>query len=518
MLNSGADVVDEVSVDLFAGDVLALVGESGCGKTSTALAMLGYARTGTRIAQGSVLVGGKDLMKLSTRELQRVRGRDISYVPQDPSSSLNPRHRVGRQIAESLLVHGVPKDEADRRTQLIASAVDLRVESGILRRFPFQLSGGQQHRVAIAMALVSNPSVAVLDEPTTGLDVTTQEHLLAMLREVARSGQTAYIYVTHDLAVADGLANRVAVMYAGRVVEFGLLDTVFARPNHPYTALLLNSVPRLSVREQLLGIPGTAPPPGGRPRGCFFAPRCPRADDQCRTQFPPITPLGDGHGVRCWHAATFAVVPRALSVDRPPIQSDDVLSVQALTASHGTGRDRVQVLSGLSFSLSHAECLAIVGESGSGKTTAARCIVGLHRPDGGTVALHGQTMRPWVGDRPLVQRRSVQLVYQNPDRSLNPSRTVREAVVRPLKLYGLTTRAEDSNSASSVCSILCAFPNVPWIDIPASSRVERNSGWLWPVPSPPSPRYSFAMRSRPLLMCQSKPPSWTCCRRCATTV
>lgn len=442
--SAGRDIVDDVSFDLREGEVLGLVGESGCGKTSTALALLGLAREGTRIARGSVVLAGRDVLQLRANALRSFRGAKIAYVPQDPTSGLNPRHRIGEQIAETLVVHGTNRSAASAKTAELMQQVLLPNGRAFSRRYPFELSGGQQQRVAIAMALIARPLVVVLDEPTTGLDVTTQARILDLLRELSHETRTSFVYVTHDLAVVDGLADRVAVMYAGRLVEAGPREHVFRRPGHPYTRLLLESVPRLSFRHQLTGIQGTAPPPGARPAGCFFAPRCPLADARCITLVPPETDLGGGHSVRCFRSSEVDA-PQFVRLE-PTARSgreDVILRVEDLIASYGRGGGRSEVLHGISLQVSHGECVALVGQSGSGKTTLGRCVIGLHPPDSGCVQLHGSELARTVHLRSRRERRTMQIVFQNPDRSLNPAHTIAESIARPLRLFGLSDRKNE---------------------------------------------------------------------------
>jgi peptide/nickel transport system ATP-binding protein len=450
----GADIVDEVSFTLAAGEVLALVGESGCGKTSTALALLGHARPGTRIAGGSVSLAGRNLLRLDPASLRRVRGVQITYVPQDPTSSLNPRHRIGAQIAEVLAVHGTKPAAAAGIVADLARRVGVDDDQAYLRRYPFQLSGGQQQRVAIAMALACRPMVVVLDEPTTGLDVTTQARVLDLLAELGRASGAAFLYVTHDLAVVDAIASHVAVMYAGRIVEAGPREKVLYQPAHPYTALLLDSVPRLSVRRHLIGIAGTAPAaPRLRPPGCFFAPRCPMASDPCAVSFPPVTQIDQGHLVRCWYAVqrhSTSTCATARS-GRPELTSStSLLSVNGLLVAYGQGKLRRIVVRGVTFGLGKAECLAVVGESGSGKSTVARCIAGLHHPDAGRVELNGMTLAPVASARQHHERQAIQIIFQNPERSLNPNETVAMAIQRPLRLFGLTDRRTERTQAAAL--------------------------------------------------------------------
>jgi peptide/nickel transport system ATP-binding protein len=430
--NAGAEIVSGISFAVRRGEVFGLVGESGSGKTSTALALLGHARRGTRLTAGSVRVENSDLLALPPAALRKIRGARIAYVPQDATAGLNPRHRIGRQVEEVLIAHGKPISAVES----LVVRVHLPSDSNFLRRYPFELSGGQQQRVAIAMALSCQPAVLVLDEPTTGLDASTQAHILALLRELGSQTGAAFVYVSHDLAVVSQFAHRVGVMYAGRLVEVGGRAGVFGTPGHPYTSLLLASVPRLSQARALTGISGSAPPPGQRPNGCSFAPRCPAAIPRCVDEFPLEAARGD-QVVYCWRAWEFA----ANAVDKPgastaAVAPAELLTAEAISASYRHSGRRFQVLSDVSFSVKAGGCLAIVGESGSGKTTLGRCIAGLHRPDGGTVRLGGRSLAAHVTNRTSSARREMQIVFQDPERSLNPRQAVQEIIGRPLRFFG----------------------------------------------------------------------------------
>jgi len=435
---TGAPIVEEISFEIAAGELLGLVGESGSGKTTVGLALLGHARRGAVITGGSVLVAGRDVRTLAAGQLRELRGRTVSYVPQDPAASLNPALRIGAQLLEVLTVHGVGADAA-ARTERVREAmreVALPDDDAFLRRYPHQLSGGQQQRVGLAMAFACRPQVIVLDEPTTGLDVSTQAHVLATVRDLIRTHRAAALYVSHDLAVVAALADRLAVMYAGRLVERGPADTVFTSSGHPYTRRLLGAVPDLHRPRALTGIPGRAPSPGSRPDGCTFAPRCPLAIDECRTEVPAEVTLAPGHGARCLRTETVrteTVADRPLQPTTATRDENPVLTATGLRISYG----HVEVVHGIDLSLARQECLAVVGESGSGKTTLARTIAGLHADRAGELALDGQPLAPSARRRSRDQRRRVQYVFQNPYGSLNPRRTIGDSVRRPLRLIGV---------------------------------------------------------------------------------
>lgn len=294
------DVVDEIDLQIRPGEVVGLVGESGSGKTTVGTALLGYAREGAEIADGEIDVAGHDLRAMTWQQVRSVRGMDVAYVPQDPASALNPAHRIGAQLRELLDLHHVGSpEERDAAIRAILPDVGLPADDEFLRRYPHQLSGGQVQRVALAMVFLPRPRVLVLDEPTTGLDVTTQSMVLETLTTLCRRYDVAALYVTHDLSVVATVADRIAVMYAGRVAEEGPTREVFAAPSHPYTRALLRAIPHLHTAYQLSGIPGRAPNPGRRPTGCRFHDRCELAVDECAQVEPPVVLVGPDHGSRC---------------------------------------------------------------------------------------------------------------------------------------------------------------------------------------------------------------------------
>jgi peptide/nickel transport system ATP-binding protein len=444
----GIDIVDEVSFEIAAGEVLGLVGESGSGKSTVALALLGHMRRGARIAGGEVRVDGRDILHRRPAELRALRGGTVSYIPQDPASALNPALRIQTQLEEILATHRYGGRE---RLQEMLAEVLLPSDDAFLHRYPHQLSGGQQQRVAIAMAFACRPRVIVLDEPTTGLDVTTQAHVLATVRQLCETHGVAALYVSHDLAVVATLATRVAVMYAGRIVEMGRERVLFRASAHPYTRRLVEAIPEVSGRHALEGIAGTAPRPGQRPDGCFFAPRCSFAVDACVEAFPPVERVGDRHEVRCYRNAEVlatAARERRPAPELPAADAESVLiEVRGVNAAHG---DR-QVLFDIDLTVKPRQCVALVGESGSGKTTLARCIAGLHRNFDGELTLRGKPLPAGARARTKETRRELQYVFQSPYNSLNPRKTIGQIVGQPVRLFfDLGHREEHDRIASTL--------------------------------------------------------------------
>ena len=473
----GPPVVSGISFAVRPGEVLGLVGESGSGKTTVALALLGHTRRGLSVTGGEIRLDGTDLLRLRPARLRALRGAVVSYVPQDPAAALNPALRVGYQLTEVLRVHpGSTADPAARIREVLREA-SLDATPDLLRRYPHQLSGGQQQRIGLAMAFACRPALIVLDEPTTGLDVSTQRRILDTVRQLCRGYGVAAVYVSHDLAVVSELADEVAVMYAGRIVEAGPAGALFAGPLHPYTRGLLAAVPEPGSDRPLAGIPGQQPPPGRRGPGCAFAARCELVLAQCRQHEPELIPLSDAahpaapipsshpvapipsshpvapipssHAVRCWRAAEVSADrpdrprPRAAAAGPGPAA---LLSVRGVSARyHG-----VPALSGIDLDLPARGCVAVVGESGSGKTTLARCITGLQQDWTGEVTLRGVPLARGARHRPRQVLRQIQYVFQNPYTSLNPRKTVGQIVAEPVqRLLGLS-RGEQADRVAQV--------------------------------------------------------------------
>jgi peptide/nickel transport system ATP-binding protein len=441
--SNGDAIVEDIDLELARGEILGLVGESGSGKTTTALSLLGYSGEGVRISSGALEIAGEHVRM--NESMRASRGVIISYVPQDPNRSLNPSLRVGDAIGEVVAAH--LKSRPDDVVPLMLRAVGLPDSPEFVRRYPHQLSGGQQQRVLIAIALVCSPAVVVLDEPTTGLDVVTQARILTELLRLRDELGISMVYVTHDLAVVAQIADRIAVMYAGRIVEQGRADVILRTPRHPYSRGLLASIPD-HVRPRVLEpMPGIAVGVGERPAGCSFAPRCPHRTERCDVEMPPLAPIGERHEVRCFHweqTPPIAAIPLQTLERRSNPGPQPVLVVEGLGAQHRSGREIVVAARDVTFAVERGACVALVGESGSGKTTIARTIAGLHALAAGRILLNGQELPGPVRRRSVEQRRSIQLVFQNPASALNPRHTVSDEIGRPVRvLRGLDRRLVD---------------------------------------------------------------------------
>ncbi|MDY7105930.1 MAG: ABC transporter ATP-binding protein [Actinomycetota bacterium] len=453
------DVVRGVDLELAPGEVVGLVGESGSGKTSLAHALLGYSRRGLHISAGDVVVDGHDLLDASPAQVRALRGSTVSYVPQDPMTALDPGMRIEDQVLEVLAVHGLAgdRDAALEQVHTALASAGFELTERLLGSYPHQLSGGQAQRAAIAMAFVASPKVVVLDEPTTGLDVSTQAHVMATIRRLCAEHHTAAVYVSHDLAVVHTIADRVVVMYAGEVIEVGTDHQIFAEPAHPYTRALVDAIPSPDGRHELIGVPGVPPAPNNRPAGCAFAPRCELVQPECLTTPQVMWPRAGGHEVRCGVIGSGSAVA---SRERVPVVTGNstsagpdgsgegaevALRVRGLTASYGSRT----VLHDVDLDLPTHRCLALVGESGSGKSTAARCLAGLHTRWEGEVRHGDDLLARSARDRSRQQLRRIQLVFQNPYASLNPRRTVRRTLELALarsgqKPTGSTDRVVDA--------------------------------------------------------------------------
>ncbi|MBS1879166.1 MAG: ABC transporter ATP-binding protein [Actinobacteria bacterium] len=458
-VRNGPAIIEDVSMELLPSEIVGVVGESGSGKTTLGLSLLGYCRPGAEVRSGTLELGGvRVAMDGSMRTL---RGRAIAYVPQDPGQALNPALRIRAAIEDIVRAHrersaGLPE------ISTLLEAVNLPSSAEFSRRFPHQISGGQKQRVSIAMALSCHPGVVVLDEPTTGLDVETQSRILDELLRLRAEYRIAMIYVTHDLAVVGKIADRIAVMYAGRIVEQGPTAALLSRPRHPYTRGLLLSIPDHRRPRRLEPMRGIAVSVGEWPKGCPFAPRCPQATSECEQSVPPSTPVTSGHEVRCFRWESTPPVSddaRAGSWISPDTESEVVLEVRHLRAEHRGRGTTVVAAADISFQIRRGECLALVGESGSGKTTIARAIAGLHADVSGEILLAGSSLTPEARRRSVAERRRIQLVVQNPKDALNPRHTVRQSIARPIRV--LRDRSTLSNGVDGEIDSLLERVRLP---------------------------------------------------------
>jgi len=439
-LDTGEEVLQDISFELRAGEALGLVGESGSGKTTAALALLGYTRSGMMAQKGVLHLQGKELPLDDEATAREVRSHLVSYVPQDPTTSLNPSLRVGASIRDLVGRH-VP---ASAILPALAR-VRLPATREFARRFPHQLSGGQQQRVLIAAAVAREPALMVFDEPTTGLDMVTQAGILDEIRRLRSETGAAMVYVSHDLAVVSQVTDRIAVMYAGIVVETGPTAQILSEPRHPYTRGLVSSIPDHQRPRALHGLSGTAVGILDRPKGCAFAARCPQAVARCSDEQPALEPR-DGRAVACFesHRTPAIDLSGGAAYTRPDTTGDEaaVLVVEHLYAEYNGREGLVQAVKDVSFEVKRGECLALAGESGSGKTTIARVLGGLHPASSGRIVLGGTVLPAKAAKRTREMRRRCQLIFQNPYESLNPRHSVIDEVARPaVILRGLAKRA-----------------------------------------------------------------------------
>jgi peptide/nickel transport system ATP-binding protein len=440
-------VLRDVSFQIGRNESYGLVGESGSGKSTVALALTRYLPRNGRVSSGSISINGIDPLALGEHSLRELRARTVSMVYQEPGRALNPSIKVGRQIAEVYEIAGLDRKSALERSEAMLRKVQISDPGRVMERYPHQLSGGMAQRAVIAMALAAEPSLLILDEPTTALDATVEAEVLDLVAALRDEFNTSVLFISHNLAVIAKMCDRVGVLYAGELVEEGIAREVFDQPRHPYTVGLLRCIPRRGQRKdhgRLDTIPGFLPPPGDSLPGCIFAPRCPIAEDQCRTAPPPAFAISSTRSSRCYLHEQATDLPRNTPVDIELVSHRDaavpVVRLQNLSKTFGSGGETFKALTGVNISLERGETLGLVGESGSGKTTLARTLLGLIAPDEGSIVELDE--RPLAGDarrRPREELKALQIVFQNPDSALNRRHTVRRLISRPIsRLAGLS--------------------------------------------------------------------------------
>lgn len=454
------EAVRSVSFEVPRATTFGIVGESGCGKSTVAFGIVDFLGANGKIVGGSIKFQGRELVGRSQSELRKLRGDQISMVYQDPMQALNPSVRIGEQLAEVLTVHrGISKDEAWQKSIDMLQRVYMPDAANVMGRYPHQISGGQQQRVVIAMALLNNPALLIMDEPTTALDVTVEAAVLDLIEDLKRDFETAIVYITHNLGVVARVCNYVGVMYAGEMVETAAIEDVYGKPQHPYTQGLMRCVPKLGTTKEssrLYPIRGRVPAPKDRPKGaCIFAPRCDYVTDKCQNERPLLREIRPKHSARCFYseqidAGTWqppkGLVPELASEVEQEGQAP-ILQIKGLKTYYeqeaksmlslvGMGEKQyVKAVDGISLQLPPGKTLGVVGESGCGKSTLAKTIIGLETPSDGSAEFLGFDIAQGVSERDQQLIQELQMVFQNPDSTMNPSYSVGHQISRPLQRF-----------------------------------------------------------------------------------
>lgn len=451
--NTFATAVDDFSLQINPGECVGLVGESGCGKTTTGLSIMRLLPGNGKISSGNIVLNGVDLATISESEMQKHRGNSVALIPQDPMSSLNPTMKIGKQIGEGLRIHrGATEEEARKRALEVLEMVDMPRPSERLDQYPFELSGGLRQRVIIAMGLVCEPKLLIADEPTTALDVTIQAQILDIIDNLRKELNMGVLLITHDMGVIAGRTDRVVVMYGGKKAEEAKTDDLFYSMRHPYAQALLASMPNLenTTKHELSSIAGLPPDLTQTIIGCRFAPRCAYATDICNTTDPQATVDGDHH-FACHNPVNgpTPVVIREAYVDDRVKSNKVIMNVEGLTKDFpikgGLIRHKIGSLSAASnidFEIREGETFGLVGESGCGKTTVGRMLVGLETPSAGTISFDGKVVSGDKHKPSREDRRHRQMMFQDPYSSLNPRMKVSEILGEPLLVQKDGSKAE----------------------------------------------------------------------------
>jgi peptide/nickel transport system ATP-binding protein len=472
-LRNGANIVDGISFEIAAGETFALLGESGCGKSMTALSLMRLLPDGVVNAGGQLLLDGANLQDLSEHDMRAVRGGTMAMIFQEPGLSLNPVMTVGAQIAEVLDLHqSMSGDYASLRSIELLEQVGIPDAARRVHEYPFQFSGGMKQRVMIAMALAGSPKLLIADEPTTALDVTIQAQVLRLLRDTQQQSGMAMLLITHDLGVVAENAHRVAVMYAGEIVEQASREELFARPLHPYTQKLFAALPDAERRgHELSAIPGSVPPLGSITQGCRFAPRCDHAWARCHEHTPEWTEMAAGQGVRCHlyeeggreqgagkNPAGVEVRSKVCFNLYPLTLLPSLLEVSDLKVHFPIRKGimqrvvgQVKAVDGVSLEIKQGRTLALVGESGCGKTTLGKALLQLIKPTSGSVRFAGQELIGLDAHALRSQRAAMQMVFQDPYASLNPKMRVAEILEEGMSAVGTGGVARRGRCISTNC-------------------------------------------------------------------
>ncbi len=453
------EAVQNVSFEIRRGESHGIVGESGCGKSTVSWAILNFLGANGYIKRGSIKFQGQELVGKDGEELRQLRGDQIAMVYQDPMQALNPSMRLGDQMKEVLTVHRkISEKEAEKKCVAMLERVYMPDPANVMKRYPHQISGGQQQRVVIAMALLNNPALLIMDEPTTALDVTVEAAVLDLIAELRRDFDTAILFISHNLGVIARVCNQVGVMYAGELVERASVQEIFKSPQHPYTQGLLRCIPKLGSDKAgsvLYPIPGRVPPPNNRPMGCVFSPRCDYVQERCHQERPKLRQLANGTFARCHFAEEIDParwVPgkelEVTQVQGGEITAEPILTVQNLKKYYpvqgsslkemvGLGEKRyVKAVEDASFTVPKGKTLGIVGESGCGKSTLIKTIIGLESSSGGQAQFMGVDITGNLSQRNVQIIQELQMVFQNPDSTMNPSYTVGQQIGRPMERFG----------------------------------------------------------------------------------